>query len=451
MSSRHGWILFSCSIALSIASAIAISQPNVQSFIENSGVNIPTTDVVRDYAYGICWGFALLLFILLWPINWKHKRMLAAGWLVKCVVALVLMLPYEQQYWGLDCWTYFQRAHSGVGGMIAGLANNGGNIVTGLGALHLEIGPDSYHAMKLSFAMIGFLAIYLFYRAAEILIGCYSPFAFWLLLLYPSALFWSSIMGKDPLILAAIGLNVWGVVNLAVRSAERSMFSPYSPASALQVSFAFGWGRSSWCRAFCWQLLVSNTPDGKSQRSFLLGLPWSCWSRLTFNRLQFDRAADLVEATRTVTAGWDRANSSMRLDAELHSTWDLLLFTPQTMFIAYFRPLPGDIPNLFGWLAGFENLGLLLLSAWAVLRIRLRHFRAHLFIWALALLVTWGTAYSIIAYRDLGAAVRYKLQIIPILLGVIGYLCRQPSSVRSSERTLGMPNGQRRRVGLTLP
>ena len=96
-------------------------------------------------------------------------------------------------------------------------------------------------------------------------------------------------------------------------------------------------------------------------------------------------------------------------------------------------------------------LGLLLLSAWAVLRIRLRHFRAHLFIWALALLVTWGTAYSIIAYRDLGAAVRYKLQIIPILLGVIGYLCRQASSVRSSVRILEMPNGQRRRVGLTLP
>jgi len=450
MSSRQGWILFSCSVAVCIASAIAISQPNVQNFIENSGVNIPTTDVVRDYAYGICWGSALLLFILLWPINWKHKQMLAAGWLVKCVVALVLMLPYEQQYRGLDCWTYFQRAHSGVGGMIAGLANNGSNIVTGLGALHLEFGPDSYHAMKLSFAMIGFFAIYLFYRAAEILLGCYSPFAFWLLLLYPSALFWSSIMGKDPLILAAIGLNVWGVVNLVVK--RRKIYV---------LAVLAGIGAASVIRIWMGPILlvpclllatarIKHT-GWKIAALFFIGLALILLVPLTFNRLQFDRAADLVEATRTVTAGWDRANSSMRLEAELHSTWDLLLFTPQTMFIAYFRPLPGDIPNLFGWLAGFENLGLLLLSAWAVLRIRLRHFRAHLFIWALALLVTWGTAYSIIAYRDLGAAVRYKLQIIPILLGVIGYLCRQASSVRSSVRILEMPNGQRRRVGLTLP
>jgi len=450
MSSHHRWILLGCSIALCIALAFAISQPNVQSFIENSGANIPTTDVVRDYAYGICWGFALLFFILLWPIRWKHKQMLAAGWLVKCVVALVLMLPYEQQYWGLDCWTYFQRAHSGVGGMIAGLANNGSNIVTGLGTLHLEIGPDSYHAMKLSFAMIGFIAIYLFYRAAEILLGRYSPFTFWLLLLYPSALFWSSIMGKDPLILAAIGLNVWGVVNLSVK--RRKIYV---------LAVLAGIGAASVVRIWMGPILlvpclllatarIKHT-GWKIAALFSIALALVLLIPLTLNRLQFDRAADLIEATRTVTAGWDRANSSMRLDTELHSTWDLLLFTPQTMFIAYFRPLPGDIPNLFGWLAGLENLGLLLLSVWAVFRIRLRHFRAHLFVWSLALLVTWGTAYSVIAYRDLGAAVRYKLQIIPILLGVIGYLCRQPSSLRSSEKTLEIPKGMRRPVGLTNP
>jgi hypothetical protein len=119
------------------------------------------------------------------------------------------------------------------------------------------------------------------------------------------------------------------------------------------------------------------------------------------------------------------------------------------MFIAYFRPLPGDISNLFGWLAGFENLGLLVLSAAALLHIRLRHFRSHLFVWAFALLATWGIAYSVIAYKDLGAAVRYKLQIIPILLGVIGYLCRQPAFAQRAKEAAAAETA-RQHAGVSL-
>lgn len=448
MPSHHRWILLLGSIIFCGALAIAISQPNTQGFIENSGVNIPTTDVVRDYAYGAGWGCALLLSIFLWPVDWRHKKMLGAGWLLKCLVALVLMLPYEQQYWGLDCWTYFQRAHSGVGGLLAGVANNGSNIVTGFGALHLQIGPDSYHAMKLSFAMIGFVAVYLFYRAAEILLGRYSPFVFWLLLLYPSVLFWSSIMGKDPLILAAIGLNVWGVANLSVKRKKIYVFAILAGIGAASVV-------RIWMGPIlllpCLLLAGSHIKHTGWKIAALLpiGLGLLLLIPLTFDRLRFDRAADLVEATRTVTAGWDRANSTLRLDSNFQSTWDLLLFTPQTMFIAYFRPLPGDIPNLFGWLAGFENLGLLAVTSFAFLRIRLRHFRSHLFVWAFALLGTWGIAYSVIAYKDLGAAVRYKLQILPILLGVIGYLCRQMPQLRKAEKATELVN-TRRHAGLTL-
>jgi hypothetical protein len=448
MPSPRRWILFSGSFILCIALAIAISQPNTQGFIENSGINIPTTDVVRDYAYGACWGCALLVSILLWPVDWNHKKLLAAGWLVKCLVALVLMLPYERQYWGLDCWTYFQRAHAGVGGLLAGIANNGSNIVIGLGVLHLQIGPDSYHAMKLSFAMVGFIGVYLFYRAAEILLGRSSPFAFWALLLYPSVLFWSSIMGKDPLILAAIGLNVWGVASLSVKRKKIYVFAILGGIGAASVV-------RIWMGPIllipC--LLLAGTHIRHAGWKIAALLPIAIGLLflipLTFDRLRFDRAADLVEAARTVTAGWDRANSTLRLDSEIQSTWDLLLFTPQSMFIAYFRPLPGDIPNMFGWLAGFENLGLLALSAWAFLRIRLRHFHSHLFIWALAFLGTWGIAYSVIAYKDLGAAVRYKLQIIPILLGVIGYLCHESSRVQRAEKARAVAD-RSRHAELTL-
>src|SRR5690242_18950419 len=45
----------------------------------------------------------------------------------------------------------------------------------------------------------------------------YSARTFCAITLYPSGLFWSSILGKDPIILAAIALHVWGLVNVAVR------------------------------------------------------------------------------------------------------------------------------------------------------------------------------------------------------------------------------------------
>jgi hypothetical protein len=403
----------------------AFAGPGLQRFIESSGVNIPTSDAFVDYAWGVGWACVLLLSIFLWPVSWKHKKLLAAGWLVKCFMALVVMLPYEQQYWGLDCWTYFQRAHLGLEELSRRLTLGGADLVIWLGALHLKIGPDSYHAMKLSFAMIGLWAVYLFYRAAELLVGRYSGFAFWALMLYPSVLFWSSILGKDPLILAAISLNVWGIVNVTVRGKNRYL-----------IAVLAGVGAASAVRVWMGPILILpglfvlgariKHVGWRITAVLLIACALSILAPATIDRLQLDKASDLLEATRTINEGW-RANSSLHVDAELTSVWDLLLSTPERVFIAFFRPLPGDVPNLFGILAGFENLMLLLLSAWALLRLRLQYFRDHMFLWGTVLLVTWGLAYSVIAYKDLGTAVRFKLQVLPIHLGMIGYMFRQSS------------------------
>ena len=114
------WILLAA--ILSIGIAICIAHPAVQGFIENSGVNIPTENIVRDYAWGVFTSIVLLLSICLWPVPAAHKKMLAGAWLVKSVVALVIMLPYEERYWGADCWTYFQRAHYGLDGFFSAAA-----------------------------------------------------------------------------------------------------------------------------------------------------------------------------------------------------------------------------------------------------------------------------------------------------------------------------------------
>jgi hypothetical protein len=425
-----------------VALAYAFSQPSVQRFIENSGVNIPTDNVVRDYAWGIAWAGILLVAILAWPIRWEHKKLLAVGWLARCCVALVVMLPYEEHYPGADCWNYFQQAHFGLAELAPRMMNGGSDLVIWLGALHLAIGPDSYHAMKLSFAFAGLAGVYLFYLAAELLLGRSAPWAFWALLLYPSILFWSTILGKDPLMLAAIGLNVWGVVNVAVR--RRNAYLAAVLAGAAAASAIRIWMGPMLILPCIVVLIFSlQSPAKRLIAVLLVGLALAALAPAAAERLRLDSAADLLETTRTLTGGWDRANSSLKLDVELDSTWDLVLFTPQSVFIAFFRPLPGDVLNVFGWLAGCENLGLLTLSIAALFRFRLRYFRNPLFLWGTGLVMTWGLFYSVVAYKDLGSVVRYKLQVLPIMLSLIVCILRRPAREAAAIR-------QRRRAGLPV-
>jgi hypothetical protein len=405
--------------------AWAVVHPATQAFIEASGVHIPTGNVIADFTWGILWACLLLLSIFAWPVSWEHKKMLAMGWLTKCFTALVLMLPYEEHYYGLDCWTYFQNAHNDVATILNSLTRSGGDIVVAIGALHLKIGPDSYHAMKVSFGMFGLLGIYLFFRAAEVLLERRATAAFWILTLYPSVLFWSSILGKDPLVLLAIGIHVWGLAKLATDRRPR-YFVPII-AGVLAVSTIRIW-MGPILIVPCVLVIISRLRS-MPWRIVTVGLIATALATLgsaTVSRLSLQNASGLIEATRAVTDGWENANSSLDRDVELNSAWDLALFAPRGLFDTFFRPLPGDVTNLFGWMAGFENLALLLLSIWAAFRFRIAHLQNSVFLWSLLLLLTWGLAYCLITHRDLGTAVRFKLQILPILVGVIGYLIRQP-------------------------
>lgn len=410
--------VLACTVSLALA--VAVSQ--LQGFVEDAGINVPSQDVFADYCAGVAWAGVLALSILFWPVSSRHKSWLMAAWIVKCLVALVVMLPYEAHYSGLDCWVYFRDAHIRLAEVPARLAAGGADFVIGLGSLHLRIAPDSFHAMKLSFTMIGLLATYLLYLAAEILLERESPVAFFGLCFYPTVLFWSSILGKDPVVLLGIGAHIWGLLNVAVR--KRNGY--------LWVAL-FGIALASIVRIWMGPILLVPSlvlltckirPWG--WRIFAIGLAACALLILvpaTATRLDLGKADDIVEASRSLTRGWERANSSLALDVEGNSTIDLLLFVPQSMFIAYFRPLPGDVPHLFGHLAGAENVLLLSGSLLALLRLRLRHLRNSILVWAVLVLLTWGGAYGLVAYRDLGTAVRFKLQIVPVLLGVIWFLC----------------------------
>lgn len=408
------------------------SRSEIQEYVAALGSNVPSDNVLVDYVKGVGWAVMLGASLFLWPVSLRDKVMLMGMWFVRCIVMLIVMLPYEEHYAGLDSWVYFTGAHSIGSDVLSIILKGNSNFVMLLGALHLKIGPDSYHAMKVSCGYVGLAAIYLLYRAAVGLIGAEKSWIFWCLGLYPSILFWSSIMGKDPVVLFGIALHIWGLVQvvyfrkrkhlltvvlgLAIASVVRIWLGPILLIPALML-FALK------IRHIGWRILTV------SAAVTLLAV----LAPATASRLEIDPSADLFASTQSVSKGWDKANSALRPDMELNSMTDLILFTPQSVFAAFFRPLPGDLPHLLGWIAGCEDLVLLVLSAWALLKMRRRYWRNHFFLWGATLLVTWGLTYSLVTYKDLGTAVRFRLQIMPVLLGMVWFLISRPFMTRRTD------------------
>ena len=115
----------------------------------------------------------------------------------------------------------------------------------------------------------------------------------------------------------------------------------------------------------------------------------------------------------------------------LASVGSLVTFLPLGLFTALFRPLPGEVPNPFGWMAGVENVALLLFAGFAALRARLRDFLDPVVVWAVALLGAWASLYVFLSYSNLGSAARFKLQILPVLLLLLLYLARGRTYARA--------------------
>src|SRR5215472_11607707 len=127
---------------------------------------IPQPDLPADYLFGLLWAFTLGIGILAFPFIDRDRGDLLILWSAKVLVALFAMLFYENHY-RLDAYGYFR---SGVGSIHldpVGGAHFGTStaFMFHLTALYESL-IVSFHAIKISFAMVGLAGIYVFYRAA---------------------------------------------------------------------------------------------------------------------------------------------------------------------------------------------------------------------------------------------------------------------------------------------
>lgn len=415
---------------LIIAGSIAMLLFGHLFWFDRAQINIGSPDPNWDYMIALVWAVLVLAGLLIVPLPAAHRRVLAVLWIARIGVTLGFMLFYEASY-GLDAYYYFLQGAQhgnpwGVAG--AGAFGSGTANLVGLSWLHQQLLPGSYHALKLTWALIGLLAVYLFYRAVRLHLGREDLRVLWLLGLFPSVLFWGSILGKDPITLLGVALYCLGVVGFVKGRAPR-----YLIIAALGLALA-AWIRI-WLAAIFILPLAAFLFVGRGnwiRKTVLvaIAIPALALSVEAFsNRFQIETAEELVERTDALSQGWARGGAAQQIEGGFTSTGSMLSFVPVGMFTALFRPLPGEVLNPFGLLAGAENLLLLSILLFAAWKGRWRHLRDPVLAWAALLLCVWAATYGFVSYQNLGTAFRFKVQVMPILILLsLALLSRRSSS-----------------------
>lgn len=388
------------------------------------GRHIPQDDLTTDYLFGVLWAVVLGLSIFVWPVNNSDRRNLIIAWAARCLVTLVFMLFYEY-YYDLDSFGYFYNSTHSVPWEWTGLSLGAGTAnLWRLAWLHSQVLPYSYHLMKVSFSMAGFVATYIFYKAAIRFLNREDTRIFFALSLFPSILFWSSTLGKDPVVLLGISIYVYGVAAWYKTNNLRHIFVILIGIwAAMTMRIWLGPILLAPLAVFVLTRMRSWIP-----RLFFISIIAGAFL-FAAGRFQeqfnIETSQDLVSSIdmRAHSTGWE-GGSGQQTGAGFSSIGQLLAFIPIGAFTALFRPLPGEVQNPFGWLAGMENLLLLCLLIQALKRAPMSELRDPRIMWALVLILTWSSIYGFISYQNLGAAVRFRLQILPVMLGTLLYLRR---------------------------
>lgn len=383
------------------------------------GNHIHSREIQFDYSLGLLWGLAIGAAIFVAPVPDRDRSALLWLWAVRIIVTLGFMLFYENHY-QLDAFNYFRGSQAGFARLLLALGD-GTQTMNELTRLHYQWSIPSYHAMKLTCASIGLLSVYLVYRAAVLFLGHEDRRILWILGLSPTILFWSSILGKDPIGMLGIAIYTYGTVRLLMMRSWSSI-----------VLMAVGIAIASIIRL--WLAPIMILP--------VVGTVW--WSSKNIHIKLFvgiagmaafvyaagplmasfkaASAKELIEEVAKAGQLYNYGGSSTGATTVFVSWSDFIEFAPVGAFTALFRPLPGEIMNPFGLLAGLEDLVLLGLLVRAMTRFRLSDLRAPVVVWAIFFCLIWSAIYGIISSHNLGAAVRFRLQILPVLLLLMLYL-----------------------------
>lgn len=412
-------------IAVTFVTAVAAVLPGTSDFIVTSGTNLFTyagPDLKFDYVTGIFVGITLGLFIAFGPFNPRLKPTLLVIWSVKLIFALWVMLAFEY-YYGLDSDGYFMPHWTPSSGLDFGDGTY--NVQLLCWAVLKVIGP-SYHGAKVFFSFLAFMGVYLVYRGAVFHLKEESPRLLLIIGLSPTVLFWSSLLGKDPIALLAAGIYAHGCLGWIIHARKRYLLEAI--AAMILASFV----RSYFILIMAIPLGIVFTLQGKRPVVRLLMLPLIVIS-MYFSVVQFSRRTKVdsldsfLRYEEKVSSGWGsgvgaRNRSSYALPDLPPVLLPLLI--PFGIFSALFRPLPFEAHNPFALAAAFDNTILLMLAFYSVRRSRVADYFDPKVIWALSYVCIFAAMYGI-GTPNMGALTRFKIQAWPHFICVLLYLARK--------------------------
>lgn len=383
-------------------------------------------------------GFAVTWIVASRTESRSLVRIIATGWCVKVLGTLARFYVLQVVYGGQGD----ANSYSEMGAELAARLRGGHlgwhhpakdmvgthfvEYVTGM--VYTVTGPTTLGGFMV-FSALGFVGMFLLYRAVRIAAPEIDPRRYALLLfLLPSMAFWPSSVGKETLMLLGIGLFAYGAARLFARRVSGFVF------------VAAGVGLSAMVRPHITLLLVAalllatvvarpygargEIPLGKILKVGLaIGLLlWAASTAGTYLEVgPLDTAAvgQALENTSERTTGGDSAFANV----------NPALF-PVAVVTVLFRPFPFEAGNLQAGIAALEGAFLLVLT-WrrrravgdAIKRVRTSPMLA------LALVFTVLFIFAYTGINNFGILARQRVQVYPFALMLLCVVTKvQPSS-----------------------
>lgn len=410
-----------------------------------AGANFQLLDPWEQYLVGVIAAGLGFVGIVFWPVSPSERGALFLLWGVRVGVTLGAMLGYEAFYSSLDAMGYFRRALSLEDPLALIVFGAGTDNVTALTGLLTEF-TTSYHALKVIFSYLGLIAVFLFYRAVTVAIGRPMLSILYVLGVFPSILFWSSILGKDPVVLLGIAIYALGVVYFF--AGRRALAWPLILLGIAIAAYIRVWLGTIFLSSFIGAVVLAGSFKFVTKIGFgMLSVPiFVIALRKAAERFNIESASDVVMKADTISKSWSHGGSAQAM-IEIGSFRDMVEFMPFGIFTALFRPLPGEVMNPFGLMAGMQNAVLLILLVTGILRSGWRWIREPVLMWLVLTLLAWSSIYGFASYQNLGTAFRFKVQVEPFLVSLVMLLNFWPAlaAERAAEQRAreGMPQPAR--------
>ncbi|MBI3299545.1 MAG: hypothetical protein HYZ75_15380 [Elusimicrobia bacterium] len=402
--------------------------PPFSSLISLAANNVyPYTgpDIHLDYFMGAFLGLLCGFILLVSPIPRAISGTVIFCWALKLAAALFLVPVYEF-YYGLDIDGYFFFSFMPEKPIITSSGNIGTWHIRVLAWLLFQVIGPSFHGGKVVFSFMGFLGIYLTYRGAVRFMKQEKPILLILTTLAPTCLFWSSTLGKDPIILFAIGVYTHGCL---------ALFSDYRKRHILEIAagiFMASFVRSYFLPIMAIPLAIAYLTQTRRPVVRLLIFPVVLmgvfYSLTAFSEHMKIDSFDAFSAYQSKVASNWKGGSSFALPL-IDSPIMLLMVAPLAVFTALFRPTLFEAHNAFSLAAALDNTFLLVLFFYAWSRSRMREFFQTAILWMGCFVVIWSIMYGV-GTGNLGAISRFKIQVLPIFITVLFYMARKRTTIR---------------------